>query len=104
MTEIQGKIARTGQGPVRELDRPIVALRFGGRRVGLYRVRQVGAVGMLLTHGGISFPVGTRLDVEAVRPGHSNSFLPPLPATVVDNTESGFRLVWCRRESHGEGQ
>ncbi len=100
MTQIQGKVVRPGQGSVRELDRSIVALRFGGRRVGLYRVKQVGEAGMLLTHGGISFPVGTRLDVEGMRPGHSNSFLPPLPATVVDNTESGFRLVWCR----GEGQ
>lgn len=68
-----------------------VSLRMHGRKAGLYRVRQVMPKGVLLSHGAISFPVGTQLDVEDVLgimpggPGH---------ARVVANDLSGLRLAW----------
>lgn len=98
MTAGQGQDVRPGQVPGRESDRSIVAIRYGGRRIGLYRVKQVGEVGMLLNHGGISFPVGTRLDVEDFHHLLPNMGYHRLSATVVDNTASGIRLVW----SHGK--
>lgn len=45
---------------------PFVSLRMRGRKAGLYRVRAIMSEGMLLSHGAISFPVGTCLDVEDV--------------------------------------
>lgn len=78
-------------------DRGVVAIRYGGRRVGLYRVKQVGEVGMLLNHGGISFPVGTRLDVGDFADPKSEACPSWLQATVVDNTPNGLRLAWCRQ-------
>jgi hypothetical protein len=69
----------------------------------MYRVKRVGEVGMLLNHGGISFPVGTRLVVEDIQ--HLLPLGLPIPlsgrlsATVVDNTAQGLRLVWCVEES-----
>lgn len=99
MVGIQDTQARSGNPSVSGQNRSFVAIRFGGRRVGLYRVKRVGEVGLLLNHGGISFPVGTRLVVEDVQhllphpgPGH-------LSATVVDNTSQGLRLVWCEEKS-----
>lgn len=68
-----------------------VSLRMHGRKAGLYRVRKVMPEGVLLSHGAISFPVGTQLDVEDVLgimpggPGH---------ARVVANDRSGLRLAW----------
>jgi hypothetical protein len=69
-----------------------VSLRMHGRRAGLYRVRAVNPQEMLLSHGAISFPVGTRLEVEDVlgivadRPFHT--------ARVVANDRSGVKLAW----------
>ncbi len=77
-----------------------VSLRMQGRRVGLYRVQAFMPKGILLTHGAISFPVGTRLDVEDVL-----GIVPGLMmnramnrtlnrARVVANDPSGVRLAW----------
>jgi hypothetical protein len=77
-------------------ERAIVAIRYAGRSIGLYRVKQVGELGLLLNHGGISFPVGTRLDIEDIQHLMPRASANPLPATVVDNTADGLRLMWCR--------
>lgn len=68
-----------------------VSLRMHGRKAGLYRVRMVMPEGVLLSHGAISFPVGTQLDVEdvlGIMPGG------PAHARVVANDRSGLRLAW----------
>lgn len=69
-----------------------VSLRMQGRKAGLYRVRAFMPQGVLLSHGAISFPVGTPLDVEDVLgivPGR-----PMNRARVVANDSSGVRLAW----------
>jgi len=68
-----------------------VSLRMQGRKAGLYRVKQVRREGMLLSHGAISFPVGTRLGVEDVQ-----GLVPGVPdtASVVANDQSGLCLAW----------
>jgi hypothetical protein len=68
-----------------------VSLRMNGRKAGLYRVRQVMPQGVLLSHGAISFPVGTQLDLEdvlGIMPGGGSH------ARVVSNDTSGLRLAW----------
>lgn len=68
-----------------------VSLRMQGRKAGLYRVRAIMSEGMLLSHGAISFPVGTRLDVEdilGIVPGG------PSQARVVANDPRGVELAW----------
>lgn len=68
-----------------------VSLRMQGRKAGLYRVKSVMSKEMLLSHGAISFPVGTELDVEDVLgivPGAPNH------VQVVVNDQSGLRLAW----------
>lgn len=51
---------------------------------------------MLLNHGGISFPVVTRLDVEEDLQPIASDAIPSLrSATVVGNTPRGLRLAWC---------
>jgi hypothetical protein len=80
--------------PVKSDDRPIVAIRYGGRHIGLYRVKQVGEAGMVLKHGGISFPVGTALDVEDIQHLLPDGVSPRAAATVIDNTPGGLSLAW----------
>jgi len=68
-----------------------VSLRMQGRKAGLYRVQKIMPAGMLLSHGAISFPIGTQLDVEDVLgivPGG------PSHARVVANDQRGLRLAW----------
>ncbi len=68
-----------------------VSVRMQGRKAGLYRVKQVMHTGMLLSHGAISFPVGTRLDID-----DPQSNLPGARqcAQVVANDQSGLSLAW----------
>ncbi|NWG87313.1 MAG: hypothetical protein HXY26_07375 [Hydrogenophilaceae bacterium] len=87
-TEIKG-----GAANVSLTQRPIVEVHYAGYRIGLYRVRDVGRRGMLLGHGGISFPVGTELVIEdfqklAAGPGKR------LPARVVRNDLQGIAVSW----------
>ncbi len=72
----------------------VVALSDGTRNYGLYRVKQVETRSMLLSHGAISFPVGTHLDIEDFKYEEPNH--PPFNqrATVVENGHDGIRLVW----------
>jgi hypothetical protein len=70
---------------------PFVSLRMQGRKAGLYRVRAIRSEGMLLSHGAISFPVGTWLDVEdflGIVPGEASQ------ARVVANDPRGVELAW----------
>lgn len=69
-----------------------VSIRMQGRKAGLYRVKQVRREGMLLSHGAIRFPVGTKLDVEDIQgivPGS-----PETAARVVANDQRGLSLAW----------
>ncbi len=75
-------------------ERGVVAVRFRGRRVGLYRVKQFGEVGLLLNHGGISFPVGTQLDVGDFADPKSDVRPAWVEATVVGNSPGGLMLAW----------
>jgi hypothetical protein len=69
-----------------------VSLRMQGRRAGLYRVRAVNPKEMLLSHGAISFPVGTHLEVDDVLGIVADR--PLYPARVVANDRSGVKLAW----------
>jgi hypothetical protein len=69
-----------------------VSLRMHGRRAGLYRVRAANPQDMLLSHGAISFPVGTRLEVEDVLGIVANR--PLNSARVVANDQRGVKLAW----------
>jgi hypothetical protein len=62
-----------------------------GHQAGLYRVRQVMQEGVLLSHGAISFPVGTTLDVESAQGVMPGAWL---TARVVANDQRGLSLVW----------
>jgi hypothetical protein len=68
-----------------------VSVRMQGRKAGLYRVKQVMQEGMLLSHGAISFPVGTRLDIEDM-----DGMMPAARQNVqvVANDQRGMSLSW----------
>lgn len=71
---------------------PFVAVRNGDRRIGLYRVKGLGQGTLILSHGGISFPVGTRLileDCQMAIPDCQGA----IPALVVGNDRAGMRLA-----------
>lgn len=69
----------------------LVSVRMRGRKAGLYRVKQMMREGMLLSHGAISFPVGTQLDIEGLR---GMPFGAQEHARVVMNDQRGVRLAW----------
>jgi hypothetical protein len=75
-------------------DKPVtsfVSVRMQGRKAGLYRIKEVMREGVLLSHGAISFPVGTRLDIEEMHgivPGARQS------GRVVANDQRGVSLAW----------
>ena len=71
-----------------------VAVLHKSRKIGLYRVRQLGMDCMTLSHGGISFPVGTQLEVEDYQRLMPSSTLGPLAARVVQNDQQGIRITW----------
>jgi hypothetical protein len=67
----------------------LVSIRLQGKPLGLYRVKELLAVGMILAHGAIIFPVGTRLDIENLQtPGIQRT------AYVVANDQRGLSLAW----------
>lgn len=92
MTEMQGKEGRSGPGLGLGMGRRLVSIGYGGHRIGLHRVMLVGEVGMLLNHGGISFPVGKQFDVD--QSFAPNSAPPRRPVAVADNTLGGPELTW----------
>ena len=70
-----------------------VAVRHKSKKIGLYRVKEVGRYSMTLSHGGISFPVGTHLEVEdyqRLAPDTRGT----LTARVVKNDREGIRIAW----------
>ena len=85
---------QTGNVPANVAGLPIVNVWYGGRSIGLYRVKRVDERALLLNHGGISFPVGTRLDVVDFQRLVPNSGSTRLSTEVVGNTRSGIRLAW----------
>jgi len=69
----------------------LVSVRMQGRKAGLYRVKRVMPEGMVLSHGAISFPVGTQLDIEDLRgdrPGAQRR------VRVMANDRHGLGLAW----------
>ncbi len=70
-----------------------VAVLHKSRKIGLYRVKQVGMDSMTLSHGGISFPVGTQLEVEDYQRLVPRA-LGPLAAKVVQNDQQGIHIAW----------
>lgn len=85
---------QTGNTPSAMAEHPIVHVWYRGQRIGLYRVKQVDERAMVLNHGGISFPVGTLLDIVDFQRLVSNSATTCLNTTVVENNLSGIRLAW----------
>jgi hypothetical protein len=74
--------------------RAIVGVRHRGRKIGLYRVRRVDDAMIVLSHGVISFPVGTRLvleDFQGLIPGAPRGCL---STVVVGNDLNGISLTW----------
>lgn len=73
---------------------PLVAVRYAGYRIGLYRVKRVESRAMVLGHGGISFPEGTRIEVEDFQ--RLVPFTPQtaLEAVVVENDTQGIVVSW----------
>lgn len=69
----------------------LVSVRMRGRKAGLYRVKKMMREGILLSHGAISFPVGTQLDIEGL---HGMPFGAQEHARVVANDQRGVRLAW----------
>ena len=68
----------------------LVSVRMQGRKAGLYRVKRIMSEGMLLSHGAISFPVGTQLDIEdplGDTPGAQR-------VRVMANDRHGLGLAW----------
>jgi hypothetical protein len=72
----------------------IVAVSDAGRSFGLYRIKQVEARSMVLSHGAFSFPIGMHLDVEDFKCRIPSSASFQQRATVVENDSDGIRLVW----------
>ncbi|MCU0840940.1 MAG: hypothetical protein MUC79_04355 [Thiobacillaceae bacterium] len=71
---------------------PFVAVRNGDRRIGLYRVKGQDKDTLILSHGGISFPVGTRLILEDCQMALKDR-QGAIPALVVGNDQAGMRLA-----------
>ena len=73
---------------------PLVVVRYAGYKIGLYRVKRVEPRAMVLGHGGISFPEGTRIEVEDFQ--HLVPFNPDmaLNAVVVENDAKGIVVSW----------
>ncbi len=80
--------------PYRISNQSAVAIRHMGRKVGLYRVRRVEDGMMVLSHGGISFPVGTRLFVEDMQGLIHGAPRGCFATRVVANDINGLSLVW----------
>jgi hypothetical protein len=71
----------------------IVGVAHKQKRIGLYRVKAIGMDTMTLSHGGISFPVGTSLvvdDFQKLMPDASR----PLSVKVVNNNRHGIQIAW----------
>jgi hypothetical protein len=71
----------------------IVGVAHKSRQIGLYRVKALGMDTMTLSHGGISFPIGTHLvvdDFQKLVPAACR----PLSVKVVNNNRHGMQIAW----------
>lgn len=73
---------------------PAVAVRYAGRKIGLYRVQDISRRTLLLGHGGISFPVGTEIQIDDYQRLLPGDALGVLPAKVVHNDVHGIAVTW----------
>lgn len=73
---------------------PLVRVSYEGRKVGLYRVEGVREGSLTLSHGVISFPIGTQLVVEDVQGVMPRAPSAALAARVVENDARGMCLAW----------
>ncbi len=94
MRAIDSRSAPTGTCPAGLQGLAVVALSDGTHNYGLYRVKRVEARTMLLSHGAITFPVGTHLDIEDFKYEEPNRTPFNQRATVVENGRDGIRLAW----------
>ena len=94
MEHIDTRSTQTGNVPSNLAGLPIVNVWYGGRSIGLYRVNRVDDRALVLNHGGISFPVGTLLDVVDFQRLVPNAGSSRLRTRVIDNNRSGIRLAW----------
>lgn len=94
MQQASARSIQTGELPHVVAGMPVVNVWYGGRSIGLYRVRAVDDRAMVLKHGAISFPVGTALDVVDFQNLVPNGAAFRLSTTVVENDRSGIRLAW----------
>ncbi len=94
MEHINARSAQTGNVPANVAGLPIVNVWYRGRSIGLYRVNRIDERALVLNHGGISFPVGTQLDVVDFQRLVPHAASSRLSAKVVDNNRSGIRLAW----------
>ncbi len=94
MEHINARSAQTGNVPSNVTGLPIVNVWYGGRSIGLYRVNRIDERALVLNHGGISFPVGTLLDVVDFQRLVPNAASSRLSTKVVGNNRSGIRLAW----------
>jgi hypothetical protein len=94
MQHTRARSIQTSEGPAKVARLPIVNIWYGGRSIGLYRVSKVEERTILLNHGGISFPVGTLLDVVDFQRLIPHAVSQRLSTTVVDNNRNGIQLAW----------
>lgn len=94
MQHIKARSIQTGDVPSVLAGLPIVNVWYHGQSIGLYRVNQIDERAMVLRHGVITFPVGTRLEIVDFQRLIPDSASPRLSTTVVDNSRSGIRLAW----------
>ncbi len=94
MEHLNTRSAQTGNVPSNVAGLPIVNVWYGGRSIGLYRVNRIDERALVLSHGGISFPVGTRLEIVDFQRLVPNAGASRLSTQVVDNNRSGIRLAW----------
>lgn len=74
-------------------DDAIVAVAHESKKIGLYKVKGVGHGSMTLSHGGISFPVGTQIVIDDFQKLVPNSSK-PFSAKVVQNNRQGIQIAW----------
>lgn len=71
---------------------PLVHLRYEGRPIGLYGIREAYEKTLVLLHGPIAFPVGTHLLVEDLLGVYRGLHARMFPATVTDSDGWGMTL------------
>jgi hypothetical protein len=72
---------------------PLVKILFQGHPLGLYGVREATPRRLLLRHGPISLPIGTRVDIHDMTGGVPFARGTAVSATVVGNSAGGLTLA-----------